>query len=67
MDATPNAAEDLLNKWGLGSFTEKLVIEKGWNNPNDWQYLTMDDLKIEYGFEECKCRKFLGKYKEWNK
>ena len=55
--------EGLLKQWSLERYTEKLVDEEGWDDPEDWKDIELDYL-VEIGFKMGHARKFIRKAKE---
>ena len=55
----------LLIRWGLGMYIEKMVEIEGWDDPMDWHFLEEDELRNDIGFKLGHFRKFQANYLEW--
>eukprot|EP01083_Nonionella_stella_P179835 639572_1 len=66
MDSDLNMnGKQLLTYWGLKKYIPKMVDEDGWDDPNDWIDIQIEDLSEVFGFNAPHARKFVRKFKEW--
>ena len=57
MEEDDNVAELLLKEWGLETYTQLLVEDKGYDNVDDCKYLNVDKL-MEIGFRQGHSERF---------
>merc|ERR1712228_695574 len=55
----------LLKEWGLEKYIDKMQDE-GWDDPEDWQEITDDELQKHIGFSRGHIKKWHRKFNEWN-
>ena len=63
MESLNKEPYDLLDEWRLQQYAEVLINERGYDDIEQWQKLTMQDLE-EMGFKEGHSRKFVDKVKD---
>eukprot|EP01084_Bolivina_argentea_P044998 82810_1 len=55
---------ELLTEWGLTKYI-KIMEENGWDDVQDWNELTDNDLINDMGFAKGHIKKFRRNYKKW--
>eukprot|EP01084_Bolivina_argentea_P163808 284912_1 len=59
-------AKQLISDWGLSKYFKVLCEDEGWEDPEDWDDLTVDELMSDpLKFRKPHAKKFVRKYKEW--
>eukprot|EP01084_Bolivina_argentea_P237041 398475_1 len=59
------ACKELLDEWGLSKYFETLCDDEGYDDIDDWEELTVDELVNDINFKKPHAKRFIKKHKEW--